>query len=107
MKPQIAKCKKIILDCLDEELLSGVECIYLFGSRARGDAEERSDIDIAILCPDKDKAAWFALLAAIEQAETLLEIDVVNFSEAAQTLQQRILDEGIKIYDASEISTKS
>lgn len=27
-----------------------VDEIWLFGSRARGDAQERSDIDIAILC---------------------------------------------------------
>lgn len=27
-----------------------VDAIYLFGSRARGDHRERSDIDLAILC---------------------------------------------------------
>jgi predicted nucleotidyltransferase len=30
--------------------LDVVDAIYLFGSRARGDNRERSDIDIAVLC---------------------------------------------------------
>jgi predicted nucleotidyltransferase len=28
-----------------------VQAVWLFGSRARGTARERSDIDLAILCP--------------------------------------------------------
>ncbi|BDU60161.1 hypothetical protein FLA4_05710 [Candidatus Rickettsia kotlanii] len=32
--------------------------IWLFGSRARGDNDERSDIDIAIICPNITDQEW-------------------------------------------------
>ncbi|WP_410526187.1 nucleotidyltransferase domain-containing protein [Rickettsia endosymbiont of Urophora cardui] len=34
------------------ESLPFIEEIWLFGSRARGDNNERSDIDLAIICPN-------------------------------------------------------
>ena len=35
-----------------------VDAIYLFGSRARGDHRDRSDIEIAILCQNADETDW-------------------------------------------------
>lgn len=55
-----------------------VEALYLFGSRARGDGRERSDIDLAVVCPNASYAQWLQVLAIIEQADTLLTIDCVR-----------------------------
>ena len=35
-----------------------IEAIYLFGSRARGTERERSDIDLAIVCPMAGMRDW-------------------------------------------------
>jgi predicted nucleotidyltransferase len=59
--------------------LSFVEEIWLFGSRARGDNQDRSDIDIAIICPKATKNDWLKVLSIIEEADTLLKIDCVRF----------------------------
>lgn len=56
-----------------------VEAIWLFGSRARKDHEDRSDIDIAILCPKASNQDWQNIIKLAENADTLLKIDCVRF----------------------------
>lgn len=59
--------------------LSFVEEIWLFGSRARSNYEDRSDIDLAILCPTATAIDWQLILELIEKSDTLLKIDCVRF----------------------------
>lgn len=54
-----------------------VEKIVLFGSRARGDYRSRSDIDIAILCPNASKEDWLSICDIVDHVETLLKIDCI------------------------------
>ena len=74
----------------------GIERIILFGSRARGDYRERSDIDLAVSGGD---VVMFSL-DVDEETPTLLFFDVVNLSES---VQQELLDsidrEGVVIYE--------
>ena len=56
-----------------------VEAVYLFGSRARGDATDKSDIDLAIVCPSASDYDWLKIVDIIDEADTLLKIDCVHF----------------------------
>ena len=76
-----------------------VEKVILFGSRARGDAEERSDIDIAIVCPDISVREWLDICDRIEMMDTLLEVNIVRFDTASKEFQERILQEGEVLYE--------
>lgn len=68
-----------------------VEAIYLYGSRARGDALERSDIDLAIACPNAKAGDWLEILAIAEEADTLLHVDVTRYDEIPEGgFKQRI-----------------
>lgn len=75
---------------------NGVRKVLLFGSRARGDNRERSDIDLAAsggnilnFYYDLEEEAW-----------TLLSFDVVNLDkEISQELQQEIDRDGVLIYE--------
>lgn len=58
-----------------------VDAIWLFGSRARGYACDRSDIDIALHCPRAGRDDWQKVLDIVEEADTLLEIDAVRFDQ--------------------------
>jgi predicted nucleotidyltransferase len=74
--------------------LPRIERIWLFGSRARGDAAERSDIDLAVEAPAATPAEWHAILARLETAPTLLRVDVTRLEEASDELREEILRTG-------------
>jgi predicted nucleotidyltransferase len=61
-----------------------VDGVWLFGSRARGDNTDRSDIDLAIVCPNATSYDWSKVLGVIDNADTLLKIDCIRFDELAE-----------------------
>jgi len=68
--------------------------VYLFGSRARGDARKTSDLDLAFE-HDSSPAAWADFVnMAREQAPVLLDLDLVDLAQATPELRERILTEG-------------
>ncbi|MCP5491978.1 MAG: nucleotidyltransferase domain-containing protein [Chlamydiales bacterium] len=80
--------------------IQNIDKILLFGSRARGDYRERSDIDLAIWCPNASDADWNSILEIIENANTLLKIDCVRLDSMTESnpLRQKIESEGRVIY---------
>jgi uncharacterized protein len=77
-----------------------VERVWLFGSRARGDQFERSDIDLAIEAPDMEPHDWLRIsLDFAEEAPTLLLIDLVRLEEAPAHLREQIQNEGMIVYE--------
>ncbi|MFO1187730.1 MAG: nucleotidyltransferase domain-containing protein [Alphaproteobacteria bacterium] len=76
-----------------------VRRVILFGSRARGDARPRSDIDLAIEAPGASSVRWFEILEAADEAPTLLKVDLLRLDEAPQDLADRIRREGRVIYE--------
>lgn len=81
---------------------SFVDNIYLFGSRARGDHRQLSDIDLAIDCPDATASDWVQILNVIDDADTLLKIDCIRLNEVDEDFKKHILREGIKIYERNK-----
>lgn len=75
-----------------------VEKLVLFGSRARGDYQPRSDIDLAFFGGDKNRFP----LDLEEQTHTLLFFDVVNLmDEVSDELMDSINKDGILLYEKS------
>ncbi len=76
-----------------------VEAVWLFGSRARGDHRQRSDIDLAVWAPTTGPRQWDAVVQWLqERAPTLLLIDVVRLDRAGDRLRKRVVDEGVVVY---------
>lgn len=77
-----------------------IDEIWLYGSRARGDAQERSDIDLAILCPTASDADWLKIQDIIESADTLLKIDCIRFEKGkiSDTLYSNVIKDKVVIY---------
>ena len=73
----------------------GIDKLYLFGSRARGDYKERSDIDLAYIGGDAKRY----ILAMDEDTYTLLSFDVVDLGKPVQEeLLESIRSEGVLLY---------
>ncbi len=84
--------------------ISCVKKIILFGSRARGDNQDRADIDLAIYCPNATDNEWLKILNIMDDADTLLQIDCIRLDtlEKLSALNQAILQQGVKLYDKSQ-----
>lgn len=73
-----------------------VKKVILFGSRARGDFREKSDIDLAVKGGD---FARFSL-DVNEETTTLLKFDIINLDEKIQQeLKDSIQKEGKILYE--------
>ena len=73
-----------------------IEKVYLFGSRARGDFKDTSDIDLAI---DSKSDVVLKLLGELEELICILTFDVVNINEIGQKLKDNIERDKIIIYE--------
>ncbi|MBE6085557.1 MAG: nucleotidyltransferase domain-containing protein [Selenomonas ruminantium] len=76
----------------------GIEKVILFGSRARGDNWERSDVDLAISGGNR---TMFSLdVDEIENVPTLLMFDVVDLDrECNKDLLAAIRRDGVVLYE--------
>lgn len=73
-----------------------VKKVILFGSRARGNFKEKSDIDLAVQGGDFIRF----MLDANEETSTLLSFDIINLDEEIMSeLRESIEKEGKVIYE--------
>ena len=75
----------------------GAKRLVLFGSRARGDHRERSDIDLAVYgMPDENRTAFWM---AVEELPTLLKFDIVYVSpDMSPAFLLNIEKDGVTLY---------
>lgn len=78
-----------------------VEKIILFGSRARGDHDKKSDIDLAIYCPCATETQWSHVLDIVANADTLLPIDCLKLDilPPHSAIKKNIDIEGVSLYE--------
>ncbi|NMG29844.1 nucleotidyltransferase family protein [Aromatoleum evansii] len=70
--------------------------LWLFGSRARGDARRWSDIDIAVEPLTELPAGTLAeLRELLAESSILLDVDLIDLSQAGKTLRDAIKTEGV------------
>ena len=83
----------MVLDALGEHDAE----VWLFGSCARGEVLQHSDIDIAILPRDDLPSGFFSDLAeSAEESSIPYDVDIVDLRSAAPTLIDEVRREGVK-----------
>ena len=83
-----------------EFVREGVTHMNLFGSRARGEARERSDIDLAIEAPEAGRREWLDVCRLVEEeADTLLPIDLIRLEDVSEGLRARVRAEGQVLFE--------
>ena len=71
--------------------------VWLFGSCARGEVRQHSDIDVAILPRDDLSSGFFAELAAdFEESAIPYDVDLVDLRCADAALVNEVRREGVK-----------
>lgn len=94
--PETGIKPKVIEEICNFAEKNHVKKVILFGSRARGDYQKKSDIDIAV---EGGNFNHFAR-AVEEETSTLLEYDIVNLDQkVSKALQESIRREGVVIYE--------
>jgi hypothetical protein len=89
-----------LLKDIVEEVFKGEDVmIILFGSRARGDYFETSDMDVGIV-PGRgmDKSKITLLRERIENSSIPYKVDIVDLSLASNEFIQEALKEGVIIW---------
>jgi predicted nucleotidyltransferase len=88
----IEELKRMVLDALGDHEAE----VWLFGSCARDEVMQHSDIDIAILPHDDLPDAFFASLTGdIEDSAIIYDVDVVDLRRADPALVDEIRHEGV------------
>ncbi len=77
------------------------ERIWLFGSRARGDARTTSDFDLAFkIHPTRRQQEWTTFYTAqTETPPSLHKYDLIDYDLAGEELKQKIVEEGVLLYE--------
>ena len=87
----LKKVKKAVLQAFENEDIK----IFLFGSRARGNAHSTSDIDIGIMPSGSfDRKKITALRAELEEMNIPYSVDLVDLSTVSEDFRQQVLNEG-------------
>ncbi len=89
----IGELRRMVLTALSEHDAE----VWLFGSCARGEVFQHSDIDIAILPRDELPAGFLSDLAeSVEESSIPYNVDIVDLSNAAPTLIEEVRREGVR-----------
>lgn len=96
----ISPLSEEIISFLSEITLNEkIERIIVFGSRAFGDYETYSDLDLAIDAPTMEKHEWLKLKEYVTyDLRTVLRISLVNYSTNPVKLKESINQTGKIIY---------
>lgn len=85
--------RRIVLD----QLAGRAVRVFLFGSRARGQAAPGSDIDIALLAPTRlPRALISRVRESLEESTIPLRVDVVDLAVADEAFRRAVLAEGVE-----------
>lgn len=88
--------QRVLKDILFLAQKHGIQKVILFGSRARGNNSERSDIDIAVYGNNFDAFYWDIK----EQVHSLLSFDIVDLNtNISDELKEQITLEGVVLYE--------
>lgn len=81
-----------------------IHAVYLFGSRAKGNFRDGSDIDLAVLAPEMKPEIFTQLWNEIDALPLVFKVDCLHFEQLDNNvLKHKILDEGVVFYQASRV----
>ena len=75
-----------------------VKEVFVFGSRATGNADRASDVDVAVNAPTLSAAEWSDIREDLDSLPIILALDVVRLDRLPDSpLRTRIHAEGLRL----------
>jgi predicted nucleotidyltransferase len=97
--PELASANTLIRPLQRVLQASGeVTLALLFGSRARGEESESSDVDVALLAPSAD---LLEIGASLSQASGL-EVNIISLADPGVPLLDELLRDAVVLYEARQ-----
>ncbi|MBI5815458.1 MAG: nucleotidyltransferase domain-containing protein [Nitrospinae bacterium] len=85
----------------------GVRKAVIYGSRARGDFKNQSDIDIAVYAPGMSHADFLALLSALDDLPVIFQIQAVHFDTLENNgIKGKIERDGVEFYASRRLQAQ-
>ena len=78
----------------------GLQAVYLFGSRAGGNAREDSDLDLAVLADEQLAPLAMWDLAQSLASMTGCDVDLVDLRSASTIMQHQIITTGLRLWQS-------
>lgn len=76
-----------------------VDAIYVFGSRATPDFDDRSDLDLAVICPDATTEEWEKLQDLAKNAPLLIKVDIIRLDALPRDeFKQRVMRHRVPLF---------
>lgn len=99
MKVTIDQVQKIIKENEPEIRSMGVKEVYVFGSVARGEANDKSDVDVFVVFEESAKATLFTLarLQFFLEKKLKTSVDLGTKNSLHRLLKDHILKEAIRV----------
>jgi len=100
LPPYRARVDYAVAVAMIREAVPGTIAVYLFGSRARGDAGGQSDVDLAVLgTTPLDPLARFELQERVAGALRAVSVDLVDLRRASAVLRVQVLEHAQLLYE--------
>nr|WKN34085.1 nucleotidyltransferase domain-containing protein [Tunicatimonas sp. TK19036] len=91
-----------LLTSLLQKALPQIQAIYLFGSIAQGQSTPESDVDIAILCPERLEPLHRWNLAQQLARELHRDVDLIDLQQASTVMRFQVVSTSERIYTQDE-----
>lgn len=82
--------KEVVRELLKDKKVK----VYLFGSRAKGEHTQRSDLDLAFLSEENISYELSLLREILEDSNIPFTVDIVDLSKVGRDFRERVLREG-------------
>ena len=88
-----------ILEIIVKPLMTEGAKVYCYGSRARGDHQKFSDVDLMVESSSKDNLKISDLIETIQNSNFPFKVDLVHISEFAESYKESYLKDRIEFKD--------
>ncbi len=96
---KVNKYREQITDILENRFKNQKVKVYLYGSRAKGEAYDASDIDLAVQSPDTISTELRKVKEAFFESTIPYRIDAVNLDEVDEKFKESILKEVVLFWE--------